>query len=201
MCTGLWVVGRRASSAANNGGEIMVSGEGIPSPGDTPIDDGRNEKATRVAAQLQGLEQMDNGTLRREWRRLFRAHPPKRVRRELLMLGVAWKIQAEAYGGLSAATRRRLRGLSKALERDGAIGRERVTHLKPGATLIREWHSVTHAVVVLEDGFEWKGRTWRSLSAIAREITGARWSGPRFFGLNGRPENPIGSGTTETSDA
>ena len=179
----------------------MVSGDGIPSPGDTPIDNGNDEKATRVAAALQGLEQMDNVALRREWRRLYRAHPPKRVRRDLLTLGVAWKIQAEAYGGLSAATRRRIRELSKALERDGDIRRERVACLKPGAKLIREWHSVAHTVVVLEDGFEWKGRTWRSLSAIARAITGARWSGPRFFGLNAKPQNPIGSGTKETSDA
>jgi hypothetical protein len=70
------------------------------------------------------------------------------------------------------------------MERDGDVTRDRVARLKPGATLVREWHGEEHTVVVTEDGFEWRGLHWRSLSAIAREITGVRWSGPRFFGLN-----------------
>ena len=142
--------------------------------------------AESVGAKLQALERMDHATLRAEWRRLYRLEPPKRVARELLMLGVGWKIQEQAYGGLRGTTRRMLAELSKTLERDGDVTRSRVTRLKPGAKLMREWHGKTHTVVVLEDGFEWRGKPWRSLSVIARTITGMHWSGPRFFGLNAR---------------
>jgi len=142
--------------------------------------------AESVAAKLAALETMDPAALRGEWRRLYRAEPPKHVARELLMLGVGWKIQEQAYGGLRGTTRRILAELSKTLERDGDVTRSRVTLLKPGAKLIREWHGKTHTVIVLEDGFEWRGKSWRSLSVIARTITGMHWSGPRFFGLNTR---------------
>ena len=145
-------------------------------------------KAEAVATRLQALEQMDYAALQAEWRRLYRAQPPKRVARDLLMLGVGWKIQEQAFGGLGAVTKRRLAGLAKTMERDGDITRNRVARLKPGAKLVREWGGKTHTVVVVDDGFEWRDRHWRSLSAIAREITGVHWSGPRFFGLNGKAE-------------
>ncbi len=98
----------------------------------------------------------------------------------------AWKIQEQAYGGLGAATKRRLADLAKTMELDGDLARNRVARLKPGAKLIREWRGETHTVIVLEDGFEWQGKQRRSLSVIAKLITGAHWSGPRFFGLNGK---------------
>jgi len=139
-----------------------------------------------VAARLQALKGMTYDELRTEWRRLYRAHPPKRVARDLLVLGVAWKIQEQAYGGLGAATKRRLADLAKTMEQDGDLAQRRVARLKPGAKLIREWRGETHTVVVLEDGFEWRGKRRRSLSVIAQLITGAHWSGPRFFGLNGK---------------
>ncbi len=148
--------------------------------------DARSEDA--VATKLRALEQMDYVALHDEWRRLYRAHPPKRVSRDLLQLGVAWKIQEKANGGLSAALKRRLSDLAKTMEQDGDLARNRVARLKPGAKLIREWQGETHTVAVLEDGFEWQGKRWRSLSVIAREITGSHWSGPRFFGLNGKAE-------------
>jgi hypothetical protein len=158
-----------------------------------------------VTARLQTLEQMDYAALRSEWRRLYRAPAPSRVARDLLMLGVAWKIQEQAHGGLNAATKRRLADLAKSMERDGDVTRNRVARLKPGAKLVREWRGNTHTVTVIDEGFEWKGRHWRSLSAIAGEITGVHWSGPRFFGLNGkagrqsdtRADAPAG----ETADA
>jgi len=138
------------------------------------------------AARLQALEHMDYAALRQEWRRLYRAQAPQRVARDLLMLGVAWKIQEQSLGGVSAATRRRLVDLAQTLERDGDVTRNRVARLKPGARLVREWRGETHTVIVLENGFEWQGKHWRSLSAIAREISGGHWSGPRFFGLAGK---------------
>lgn len=103
----------------------------------------------------------------------------------MLILGIAWKIQEQAYGGLSATDRRRLHDLASTLARDGDIPRDRVVGLKPGARLVRGWGGQHHVVNILDQGFEWQGKTWASLSAIARAITGARWSGPRFFGLAG----------------
>ncbi len=170
---------------------------GSPARADGTPSDAGSEDA--VAARLQALDGMTYDGLRTEWRRLYRAHPPKRVARDLLVLGVAWKIQETAYGGLGAATKRRLANLAKTMEQDGDLARSRVARLKPGAKLVREWRGKTHTVVVIEDGFEWRGSRWRSLSAIAREITGAHWSGPRFFGLNGKAEAQVAIG--EASDA
>ena len=156
---------------------------------------------TDLVTKLQTLEQMDYAALRREWRRLYRAQPPKRVARDLLMLGVAWKIQQQAHGGLSVATQRHLAEMAKVMDRDGDITRIRVARLKPGAKLVREWHGKVHTVIVIEDGFEWRGRHWRSLSVIAREITGVHWSGPRFFGLNGKAGQQIDIRAEATADA
>jgi len=157
--------------------------------------------AEDVAAKLRALEHMDGPALRAEWRRLYRAHPPKGVRRDLLLLGVAWKVQEQTYGGFGAATRRRLADLAETLERDGDVTRSRVARLKPGAKLVREWRGETHTIIVCEDGFEWRGRHWRSLSMIAREITGGHWSGPRFFGLTERTKTGTEDEIVETGDA
>ena len=93
------------------------------------------------------------------------------------------RIQEIAFGGLAKATLRRLASLAAGFESDGRIAPPAQPRIKPGARLVREWHGRTHAVVVTEDGFEFEGKLYRSLTSIAREITGAGWSGPRFFGL------------------
>jgi len=165
--------------SANDAGEHAV--DGALSATDPT---GESSTAASVSAKLQALPSMDYGMLQAEWRRLYRVEPPKRLGRELLMLGVGWKIQEQAFGGLRGRTKRMLTELSQTLAREGDVTRSRVTRLKPGTKLIREWHGKSHTVVVLEDGFEWRGRPWRSLSVIARTITGMHWSGPRFFGLN-----------------
>ena len=161
--------------------------------------------AEEVATRLKAIGEMDYDALRREWRRLYRHHPPKRVSRDLLMLGVAWKLQERAYGGLSATMKRRLAELAKTMDEQGDLVKARLVRLKPGAKLVREWRGETHDVLVLEDGFQWRGRRWRSLSAIAREITGAHWSGPRFFGLQAKAEaaEEVGfeTGAEEARDA
>lgn len=184
--------------------EPGLSGPGHPSLADDVAPAASRTVATTagaVAARLQALEQMDNAALRAEWRRLYGAQPSMRVARELLLLGVAWKIQAQAYGGLGAATKRRLTELAKTLERNGDVTRNRIARLKPGAKLVREWRGETHTVTMADDGFDWNGQHWRSLSAIAREITGVHWSGPRFFGLNGRATQQTVAETEETADA
>lgn len=142
-----------------------------------------NHDSGNTDARLRTLNTMSRVDLQAEWKRLYRIDPPTRMSRELLMLGVGWKIQERIKGGLRKATKRRLADLAKALENDGDVSHSRVVQLRPGTRLVREWGGQSHTVIVREDGFEWKGQLWRSLSAIAREITGARWSGPRFFGL------------------
>ena len=162
--------------------------------------DARNSDASAsVEAKLSAMERLDYAALRDEWRRLYRS-PPPRVTRDLLLLGVAWKIQEQAYCGFDAATKRRLADLGQTLERDGDLAGDRSARLKPGAKLVREWGGRTHSVTVVEDGYEWNGARWRSLSVIAREITGTQWSGPRFFGLRGKQSSIGGAGFEETTN-
>jgi hypothetical protein len=139
--------------------------------------------AEELEARLAALTMMDAEHLRAEWRRLYRALPPSRLGRELLLLGVACKLQEQVHGGLSAGSTRRLAELATTMSDGGDLVRSRAVRLRQGAKLVREWHGETVTVLVLEDGFEWQGNRWRSLSRIAREITGTRWSGPRFFGM------------------
>jgi hypothetical protein len=158
-----------------------------------------------LAAKLAALPEMAADDLRAEWRRLYRAHPPKRIGRHLLELGVAWKLQERVYGDLGAAMKRRLAELTKTMDQKGDLAKARAVRLKPGVKLVREWRGETHDVLVLEDGFQWRGQRWRSLSAIAREISGTHWSGPRFFGLQAKAEPSdradSEAGVEETSDA
>ncbi len=88
---------------------------------------------------------------------------------------------------MTAAQKRRLAGLAEELRKNGDSSAGPAIHLKPGLRLVREWRGETHTILLIEDGFEWNGKRRRSLSAIAREITGTQWSGPRFFGLKPRP--------------
>ncbi len=149
---------------------------------------GRPHPASEDLSQkLTALADLDTTGLRREWRRLYRSHPPLHIRRDLLVLAIAWKLQEKVYGGLTAAQKRKLAGIAEDLRKNGDLSAGPAIRLKPGLRLVREWRGETHDVLVLEDGFEWNGKRRRSLSAIAREITGTRWSGPLFFGLKPRP--------------
>jgi hypothetical protein len=102
----------------------------------------------------------------------------------LLVRTIAYRLQELAYGGLSKATQRRLIALTKELQTKGSIISDPGPRVRPGARLVREWRGRIHTVVVTEDSFEYAGKTYSSLSKIAQAITGAHWSGPRFFGLN-----------------
>jgi hypothetical protein len=146
---------------------------------------------TELEAKLIAIEQLGLPELRTEWRRLYRKPPPHRLSRDLLVRGIAYKIQEAVHGGLSKPTLRRLRVLSDQ-SASGARGKlERQAAFKPGTKLLREWNGTTHEVQVLADGFEWRGQTYASLSKIAKAITGAHWSGPRFFGLRARTQSPV----------
>ena len=120
--------------------------------------------------------------LRGEWRRLYRSEPP-RISRELLVRGIVYRIQELQHGGLGKTTRRKLKTLAKMFRTEGRVAPDPGLSLKPGARLVREWHGRTHTVTVTEDGFEYAGTSYSSLTEVAKKITGAHWSGPRFFGL------------------
>nr|WP_293376267.1 DUF2924 domain-containing protein [Phenylobacterium sp.] len=126
----------------------------------------------RATLDARALEVMDLEALRDEWRR--RIGPPPKVRSvDLLRRILAWRIQAEMCGGLDAETRRALRSTRVATR----------PVLQVGACLTREWQGRAHVAEVLPDGFLYEGKRYRSLSAVARQISGSRWNGPRFFGL------------------
>jgi hypothetical protein len=137
------------------------------------------ELSQNIAA-LTGLTAQQ---LRTEWRRLYRSQPP-RLSRDLLVRTIAYRMQEIAYGGLSKATQRKIVALTKELKTKGSIVSDPGPRVRPGGRLVREWRGRTHTVVVTEDGFEYAGKSYSSLSKIAQAITGAHWSGPRFFGLN-----------------
>ena len=138
---------------------------------------------TEVGIEIAEIRAMDLPSLRDEWRRHHRAPPPRRLSRDLLMRGIAYKLQEQVYGGLSRAARRRLQTLAKAFSETGRIAPENGTKVRPGTRLVREWRGRTHVVTATESGFDYDGEAYGSLTAIAQRITGAHWSGPRFFGL------------------
>ncbi len=133
--------------------------------------------------RLADLETLNSAELRARWEQAFKRTVPKRASRDLLLRGLAYHVQEQAEGGLSKSTRRRLAKLAGRNSEDRESISPPNLRLKPGNRLIREWHGVTHSVMVLDDGFDWRGDRYTSLSQIARAITGARWSGPLFFGL------------------
>ncbi|MEO3413717.1 DUF2924 domain-containing protein [Roseovarius sp. CAU 1744] len=128
---------------------------------------------------LTEIETMDRAALSAAWDAVFGSPVPKRLSSPFLRRYLSFEIQARELGGLP-------RGFVGKMQR--AVRDNPGTSspaLKPGGRLIREWNGVTHVVDVVEGGFVWKGQRYASLSPIARAITGARWSGPRFFGLKG----------------
>jgi len=133
-----------------------------------------------LTEQFDQLVGMSAGELAREWERVYRAPAPG-LSADLLRLGIAWRLQERRLGGLSRDARAALR--------KAAAGRKTVPKLRrkltPGTRLVRDWHGNGHTVTVLEKGFEYDGKTWPSLTAIAKAITGTHWNGPRFFGLTG----------------
>jgi hypothetical protein len=139
-----------------------------------------------IEARIIALEALTTADLQIEWRRLYRATPPTRLSRDLLIRGVAYMVQERAHGGLSLTTRRRLRSLSDGAEQRGGVAAAPAIALKPGTKLVREWHGRAHTVSVLDDGFEYQGERYPSLTRIARQITGVHWSGPLFFGISKR---------------
>jgi hypothetical protein len=125
----------------------------------------------RIDDELAALVALPDADLGREWRKVYRSEAP-RLPAGLLRRGIAYRLQERAYGKLSPQVARVLASPGKA-----------TPEVTPGTRLVREWNGRTIDVIATEDGMIWEGRTYRSLSAIAREVTGTAWSGPRFFGI------------------
>ena len=139
-----------------------------------------------VLGRLAALKDASTATLKQQWRELFGKEPPP-FNRPYLQSRLAYRIQELAYGGLKPETRARLEALGEQLDGGNVVLRRIRADSRPlaGTRLLREWKGIEHAVTVLADGFEWEGRPYSSLSAIARAITGTRWNGWTFFGLKG----------------
>jgi hypothetical protein len=132
---------------------------------------------------LSRLLTLDIGELRQQWRGLYKTQAPRHFSRELLVRAVAYRIQELARGGLRPEPQRQLRRIAQQFKETGETAIRARAELKPGTRLMREWQGRTYEVLALDDGFSWQGTRYRSLSAIARQITGTAWSGPLFFGL------------------
>ena len=141
-------------------------------------------EARPVESEIGALERAGVIALRAEWRRLFGSDPP-RLSRDLLVRALAYRVQERALGGLSRASLKRLRELADNAEALGPLP-DPAASLRPDAKLVREWHGSTHMVLVTDTGFDYAGSSYKSLTQIAKLITGAHWSGPRFFGLTTR---------------
>jgi hypothetical protein len=139
--------------------------------------------ATACREALSRLPDLDLGELRQQWRALYKAEASPHLSRELLVRAVAHRMQEVALGGLRPQRQRQLRQIAQKLNQTGAANIPPRPELKPGTRLVREWQGRTYDVLVLNDGFSWQNTRYRSLSAIARNITGTAWSGPLFFGL------------------
>jgi hypothetical protein len=140
-----------------------------------------------VLAQLAALKTAPIGTLKQKWRDLFETEPPPYNRR-FLEHRLAYRIQELAYGGLKPETLKRLRAIAKDLDGGNPARRRQSANSRPiaGTRLIREYQGVEHCVTVRDEDYEYQGRPYKSLSAIARAITGTRWNGLTFFGLKSR---------------
>ena len=138
-----------------------------------------------IPARLAALKTTPTPKLKEQWRELFGTEPPS-FNRRYLESRLAYRIQELAYGGLKHETAKRLEALGERLDRGNITTRRiRADRDRPivGTRLLREWQGVEHVVTVTAGDFEWQGRPYQSLSAVARQITGTRWNGWTFFGL------------------
>jgi hypothetical protein len=139
-----------------------------------------------IGERIEQLRTLNLAQLKTEWRRVCKGAPPASYTADLLMRGIAYRIQEKAFGGLSPEAKRELDSIA-------TIGKSRPgqatpVQLRPGNRLVRRWRGSTDSVDVTRDGFVFQERRYASLSTIATEITGTRWSGPRFFGLRERQQ-------------
>ena len=143
----------------------------------------------RLSRDVKALGRMSPAELRSAWRDTFKqAAPP--ISPDLLARAIAYRLQERQHGGLTPSVRLELTRLTRLVARTGECQPAHHISLKPGTRLVREWNGRALNVLVCDDGFELDGRHYASLTQIAHDVTGTRWSGPRFFGLKSRPAPP-----------
>jgi len=147
-----------------------------------------------ISSQISQLRSFSRQQLLELWQKLYGKASPPEIRRELMVPFLAYRMQEKQYGGLKASTRSELRRIARELDRPSRELRVR-SRIKPGTRLCRRWRGKMHEIFVTESGYEYLGARYRSLSEVARKITGTRWSGPAFFGrrktnvLSGNPND------------
>ena len=134
----------------------------------------------KLREKLKELEASDTEALKARWRELYGADPPKGLSAKLIRRAIGFELQVRAHGPCKPAIRKELR---KALKGSARVEAKLASQIPPGSRLIREWHGDIHVVDVVEDGVTWNKKSYASLSAVAREITGTRWNGRKFFGV------------------
>lgn len=138
----------------------------------------------KVVEQIARLRTLSRQQLLEIWQRLYQRSSPQGIRRELLIPFLAYRIQERAYGGLSSSALSELRRIARSLEKsEGSTRLVLKPKVKVGTRLLRGWRGQTHEVIATKSGYEYRGVGFRSLSEIARKITGTHWSGPAFFGI------------------
>jgi hypothetical protein len=142
-----------------------------------------------IAQRLASLPQLSKPALGELWQQLFSREPPPAMRKDLMLQIVAHRLQENTFGGLNDASCRRLRQLASAFEADPNAAVSTRPPVKPGTRFVRQWKEQVHVVEVETEGYAYKGARYKSLSEIARLITGTRWSGPLFFGLKHKQSN------------
>ena len=139
----------------------------------------------RLEGQLARLATLSSVALRAEWRQLYKRPAPD-MTADLLRRGIAWRLQERVSGELAPSVKREIARLMGEVERTGEAVPQASSRIKAGTWLVRDWGGTSHHVLILDDGYLYRERRYRSLTTIAVEITGTRWSGPRFFGLKTR---------------
>jgi DUF2924 family protein len=144
----------------------------------------------QLAPEVACLPALDISALRQRWEALFGCEPSSNVGRPLLIRAIAYRLQEQASAGLKPSTRRLLDRVAGNRSNDVLLDVPRPRAIA-GTVLIREWRGVSHRVTVLDSDVVYQGRRYKSLSEVARAITGSRWSGPLFFGLKGRAKKAV----------
>jgi Protein of unknown function (DUF2924) len=136
-----------------------------------------------VASEIASLSKLGIDELRERWKAMFGKSPSRDISRSFLTRAIAYRLQEKAFGGLKLSMQRLLAEFADDRANGSALAASPSRIVRPGAMLVREWRGISHQVSVLEKGFCFRGKRYRSLSEVAREITGTQWSGPLFFGL------------------
>ena len=145
-----------------------------------------DSETTKTSGEIAALFDLSVSELKDRWRSVYGAEPPPRSSRKLLISAIAYRIQERAVGGLKRSVRRLLEHASGDKGSRQILPTRPVTRATTGTVLIRDWQGISHHVTVLDRGVLYRKKNYRSLSQVARVITGCRWSGPLFFGLRGR---------------